>query len=169
MHALSAPPSVRLLCAALAALLALALGACASLPTRDPLRISVVGLEPLPGEGLEIRFDVRLRVQNPNDTAFDYDGVALELELNGKPFATGVSDQPGSVPRFGETVFHVPVTVSALSIVRQALGLAEGADLDDLPYVLRGKFASGPFGTMRFTDEGRLSLPPARQGGGARR
>jgi len=30
--------------------------------------------------------------------------VALDLELNGKPFASGVSDQRGTVSRFSETV-----------------------------------------------------------------
>ncbi len=129
----------------------LALGGCAGMAVRDPVRINVVGIDPLPGQGLEMRFNVKLRLQNPNDSAIEYDGVALELELNDQPFATGVSDRKGSIPRFGESVLSVPVTVSALAAVRQALGLAEGASVDNLPYVLRGKLAGGVFGTMRFT------------------
>ena len=124
--------------------------------TRDPVRINVVGIEPLAGEGLEMRFTVKLRLQNPNETAIEYDGVALALELNGKPFASGVSNQKGSVSPFGETVFSVPVTVSAFAAVRQALGLVDGAKLDNLPYVLRGKLAEGLFGGMNFTDKGTL-------------
>ncbi|NLF53140.1 MAG: water stress/hypersensitive response domain-containing protein, partial [Thauera phenolivorans] len=116
------------------------------------------------GEGLELRFAVKLRVQNPNDSAIVYDGVAVELDVNDLSFASGVSDQRGSVPRFGETVLTVPVSVSALAAVRQALGLAENADLEDLPYVLRGKLAGGLFGTVRFSDEGRLSLAAPRSG-----
>ena len=61
-------------------LLALALAACSALPLRDPLRIELVGLEPLPGQGLEVRFAVKLRVQNPNDSAVEFDGVALARE-----------------------------------------------------------------------------------------
>lgn len=113
--------------AALAGLLALALAGCASLPGRDPLNVQVAGVEPLEGQGLEMRMAVKLRVQNPNDSAVDYDGAALELELNGKRFATGVSNERGSVPRFGETVLTVPVSVSAFSAIRQALGLADRA------------------------------------------
>ena len=104
------------------ALLALSLVACASLSDRDPLHIALAGLEPLPGEGLEVRFAVKLRVQNPNDSAVDFDGVALELEVNGRPLASGVSDQRGSVPRFGETLISVPVSISAFSAMRQAWG-----------------------------------------------
>ena len=147
---------------ACAVLLAAALAGCAGLTGRDPVRVNLAGIEPLPGQGLELRFMVKLRVQNPNDAPIDYDGVALELEVNRKLLASGVSDQKGSVPRFGETVLGVPVTISAFAALRQALGLAEGESLDDMPYVLSGKLAGGPFGALRFTDEGRLSLPGGR-------
>ena len=52
----------------LGALLLLSLGACSSFTTRDPLRIDMAGLEPLPGQGMELRLNVVLRVQNPNDS-----------------------------------------------------------------------------------------------------
>ena len=35
---------------------------------------------------------------------------------------------------------------------------------DNLPYVLRGKLAGGVFGTMRFVDTGKLSLPTSTTG-----
>jgi hypothetical protein len=123
------------------------------------VRVHLAGVEPLPGQGLELRFMIRLRVQNPNETPIDYDGVALDLEVNRKLLASGVSDQKGSVPRFGEAVLGVPVTISAFAAVRQALGLAEGQSLENMPYVLSGKLAGGPFGVLRFADEGTLSLP----------
>jgi LEA14-like dessication related protein len=162
MHAMTAPHFLhcrRLAALACALLLAAALGGCASLTQRDPVRVHLAGVEALPGQGLELRFMVKLRVQNPNETPIDYDGVALDLEVNRKLLASGVSDQKGSVPRFGEAVLGVPVTISAFAAVRQALGLAEGQSLENMPYVLSGKLAGGPFGVLRFTDEGTLSLP----------
>ncbi len=140
------------------ALLALSLSACALLPSHDPLEVQVAGIQPLPGEGLELRLLVKLRLLNPNDAAVDYDGVALSLSVNDRRLASGVSDQRGSVPRFGERVLSVPVTISALSVARQALGLADGSRLDALPYVLRGKLGGGLLGTRRFTDKGTLDL-----------
>lgn len=139
--------------------LLLSLSACALFTPRDALNVQVAGIDPLPGEGLELRMLVKLRVQNPNDIALDYNGVALELEVNGRRLASGVSDQQGSVPRFGESVLQVPVTVSALSAARQALGLAERFGQDEVPYVLRGKLAGGVFGTQRFVEKGTLELP----------
>ncbi len=141
-------------------LLASALGACAAFSPRDPLNVQVAGIQPLQGEGLEVRFLVKLRLQNPNEGAIDYNGVALDLEINGRRLASGVSDQRGTVPRFGESVLEVPVTISAFSAARQALGLAEHIGLDEVPYVLRGKLAGGLFGTQRFIEKGTFDLSP---------
>ena len=145
-------------------LLLLSLSACALLPNRDPLNINVVGFEPLQSQDMEVRFAVKIRVQNPNETAITYNGVALDLSVNGQPLASGVSDQSGSIGRFSETVLSVPVSVSAFSVLRQTLGLSQTQTLNNLPYVLRGKLAGGLFGTMRFTDSGKLSLPGSTVG-----
>ena len=144
---------------AMAAIVLLLGAGCASLAQRDPVRVNVVGIEPVAGQGMEVRFAVKLRVQNPNDGAIDFDGIALELELNGKPFATGVSDSKGSVPRFGETVVTVPVSVSALSMMRQALGVIDGTGAAELPFVMRGRFGGGVLGGMRFSESGTMRLP----------
>lgn len=140
-------------------LLAVVSTACTTLPPHDPLRIDLVGLEPLPGQGLEVRFAVKLRVQNPNDDAIEFDGVALELEVNDQPLASGVSDQRGRVPRFGETLISVPVSISAFSAMRQAWAAAGYKPGQGLPYVLHGKLAGGLFGTSYFTDAGTLEWP----------
>jgi LEA14-like dessication related protein len=150
---------MRRLHAVILSLLLLSLSACALFPNRDPVNINVVGIEPLPSQDLEVRFAIKLRVQNPNETAIDYNGIALDLDVNGHSLASGVSDQSGTIPRFGETVVSVPVSVSAFSVLRQTLGLSQTQTLDNLPYVLHGKLAGGLFGTMRFTDTGKLSLP----------
>lgn len=145
----------------LALAMLLGLSACALFQGRDPVNISVIGIEPLPGQGLELRMAVKLRVQNPNETPIDYNGVALNLEVNGQPLAAGVSNEGGSIGRFSEGVLVVPVSITAFSMLRQAVGMGQLQNLDGMPYVLRGKLAGGVFGTMRFSDNGRLSLPQA--------
>ena len=150
---------MRRLHALILSLLLLSLSACALFPNRDPVNINVVGIEPLTSQDLEVRFAIKLRVQNPNETAIDYNGIALDLEVNGHALASGVSDQSGTIGRFSETVVSVPVSVSAFSVLRQTLGLSQTQTLDNLPYVLRGKLAGGLFGTMRFVERGTLDLP----------
>ncbi|SAK54038.1 late embryogenesis abundant protein [Caballeronia pedi] len=137
----------------------LALDGCAGFFNRDAMRVSVAGIEPLEGQGLEMRFAVKLRVQNPNDAPIDFDGVALDLDLNGRAFASGVSDQRGTVPRFGETIVSVPVTVSAFSVARQAFGFANGDTVSKVSYAVRGRLAGGAFGGARFSDTGYVDLP----------
>lgn len=140
-------------------LLAAQLAACASLPRRDPLNIDVAGIQVLPGEGMELRLAVKLRVQNPNDSAIDYRGAALQLSVNGRRLATGVSDTSGSVPRYGEALLTVPVTISAVDMIRQAAALTERDGSLHWNYRVEGKLEGGLFGTRRFSGGGTLDLP----------
>jgi len=140
-------------------LLSLWLGGCAALLHADPPRVNLVGLEPLPGQGLELRMLVKLRVTNPNDSAIDYDGIALDMDVQGQAFASGVSDAKGSIPRFGEAVLTVPVTISAIAVLRQAAGLARGQP-KQLTFALSGKLASASsMGAVRFRSEGDFKVP----------
>jgi LEA14-like dessication related protein len=134
---------------------------CAGLPSGDPLQVTVAGIEPLQGEGLELRMLVKLRVQNPNDEPLNYDGVYLKLEVLDKTFATGVSDQSGSVPRFGEAVVEVPVTVSAFRMVRYALGVLDGKTVDKVTFELSGKLNRSAFSAVRFKSAGEIDLRTA--------
>jgi LEA14-like dessication related protein len=146
----------RVACTVLATAL---MAGCASIPKQDPLQVTVAGIESLPGEGMELRLLVKLRVQNPNDAAVDYDGVALNLDVQGKTFASGVSDEVGSVPRFGEAIVQVPVTVSMLRMVRQFLGSLDGKPVDTISYSMHGKLHGARlFGTQRFKSSGSFSL-----------
>jgi LEA14-like dessication related protein len=140
-------------------LLALVLPGCASMPNHDPLQVTVAGIEPMQGEGLELRLLVKLRVVNPNDTAIDYDGTYLQLDVQGRTFATGVTDQAGTVPRFGESVIPVPVTVSVMRMVRQVMGVLDGKPVDSIRYELSGKLTGAMFRTERFHTRGELKLP----------
>jgi LEA14-like dessication related protein len=140
------------------AVLVVAAAACSALPVRDPLRIDVAGIDPLPSEGLEMRLAVRVRIQNPNDTVIDYSGAALDLALNGRRLASGVSDEIGTVPRYGETVLTIPVTISAFNVARQLVGFISSTAPSDVTYRVSGKLEGGLFGTRRFSDEGSFEL-----------
>lgn len=136
-----------------------ALSGCATFALNDPLRISVAGMEPLEGKGMEARFAVQLRVQNHSDKPLDYDGVALDLDLRGMSFASGVSDQRGTIPRYGETIITVPVTVPATAIIRHVFGFATG-DRTRADYRLRGELGGPGFGGGRsFDSQGEITLP----------
>ena len=160
---MTAPVRRRLLGALVVAAAGGALAGCAGLGGVEPLKVNLAGLEPLEGAGMEARFLARLRVQNPNDQPLAYDGVAVDVDLNGRRLASGVSDATGTVPRFGETLVEVPVTVPASAIVRQIIGFM-GGDQAKATYRVRGSLNTGAFGRVRFDSSGEIELPK-RPGG----
>jgi LEA14-like dessication related protein len=132
---------------------------CAGLQRREPIEVIMVGVEPLQGEGLELRMLVKLRIQNPNDLPLDFNGVSVAMNVQGKRFATGVSDAGGSVPRFGEAVVNVPVSVSVFRIARQAVGVITDQYRGKLTYEMNGKLAGPAFKSVHFKSSGEFTLP----------
>ena len=150
---------LRALLALLLAAVVLFCGACATLQ-RDPVQVTVAGVESLPGEGLELRMMIKLRVQNPNDAPVEYNGVYVKLDVQDSTFATGVSDERGSIPRYGERVVNVPVTVSTLRLAARAVGFfLDGRLTEKISYKLTGKLDGPTFGSTRFNAQGEFALP----------
>jgi LEA14-like dessication related protein len=136
----------------------LLMSACANMQQRDPVQVYVAGVEPLQGEGLEFRMLIKVRVQNPNDTPIEYNGVSVSMDVQGKTFASGVSDVTGTVPRFGEAVIDVPVSVSVFRMARNAASMV-GSNPDKIEYALKGKLAGPLFKSVRFSSKGEVALP----------
>lgn len=121
--------------------------------------MSLVGLEPLAGQGLEWRFLVKLRVLNPNPRPFDYEGGFVAMSVRGSEVASGVLGEGGRLPGYGDTVVSIPMSFTALGIVRPLLGLAgavAGGDVPPLAYALRGSLSTGAFGRIPFAMSGEV-------------
>ncbi|HEX5043157.1 MAG TPA: LEA type 2 family protein [Candidatus Polarisedimenticolaceae bacterium] len=135
----------------------LLLAGCASLH-REPLRVTVAGIEPMRGEGLEMRMALKLRVQNPNEAPVDYKGASVEMALQDETLATGVSDESGSIPGFGEAVIRVPLTMAGLHVAGQTLSsLVKSAG--KVNYAVKGKLTAGGTRGTTFKTKGELDLP----------
>ena len=137
----------------------LMVGGCASLQHSEPIDVYMAGVEPLQGQGLEFRMLVKLRIQNPNDLPLDYNGVSVQMAVRGKRFATGVSDAAGSVPRFGETIVAVPVSISIFRIAHQAIDIMSDEYRGKLKYEMTGKLAGPTFHGAHFRSSGEFTLP----------
>ncbi len=134
-------------------------GGCATLQFSESVDVNLAGISPLQGAGLEFRMLLKMRIQNPNDAPLDYTGVSIRMDVQGKRFATGVSDASGRIPRFGEVVVEIPVSVSMLGIARQALGFVGNENSGKLAYEIRGRLAGPLIEGVRFSSQGELSLP----------
>jgi LEA14-like dessication related protein len=140
--------------AALLAGVALAVAGCASLGAREPIEVDVAGITPLPSTAFEHRLRVDLRLRNPNNRAYEIEGMRFVLDVNGRRLASGVSHETATLPRLGEVVVPVTTTTSLLDVVNQIVAFA-GQPQPRFEYQLRGKiFLSGLWGSIDFERSG---------------
>ena len=122
-------------------------------------RISLSNLVMQESTGFETVFQIQLRVLNPNDTDLNIQGVDCTLEINDKPFASGISKTAIHVPAYGSATVPVTVYASAFGIARGLFGMQQR---DELSYQLKGKVRledSGWFPSkVPFKSEGMVSL-----------
>ncbi|GAB4224929.1 MAG: hypothetical protein Tsb0032_30370 [Kiloniellaceae bacterium] len=113
---------------AAAAGLLLALAACS---TGDPVapQVRMVDLRLLEGGVFEQRFQIDLRIGNPNDFDLPLDGLTFDLDVNGENFARGFSNERVTVPRLGEETISVVASTTLLDLVQQMRLLAQRGDL----------------------------------------
>jgi LEA14-like dessication related protein len=139
-----------------AVFLSLSLLGCAGLaPNRVPIDVTLSSIAPAQIGLIEQQYRIELRIQNPNTFAVDIDGFAYEIELNGKPFAKGVSDQAVTVPRFGEIVLQT-TAVSNLSGVMAQIGALRQGVADGLPYRVRGRIGAANGFAIPFDRRGQI-------------
>ena len=133
---------------------------CAGLGQRmEPPRVKLATLRVQEFNVLETVFEVQLRVFNTNDTALQVRGLECELEINGQPFAIGVSDADVAIPSYGTQLLPLQVYASVFDIIKSVQGLQ---NQDQLKYQIRGKIrlGTGAFpSVLPFDSEGHISLP----------
>ena len=141
-------------------LLMLIIFGCAGVGKRlEPPRVKMANIRPESFNLLETIFEVQLRVFNTNETPLHIKGVESEIEINGKPFAFGVSESDIAVPAYGTTLLPLRVYSSVFDIIKSAVGLQ---NQDQLNYRIKGKLrlGGGAFpSTLPFESEGQISLP----------
>ena len=138
----------------------LLLTGCAGVGKRlEPPRISLANIQVQEFSGFETVFQIELRVFNTNDVDLNVKGIEAELEINGQPFATGVSNAEVKIPSFGTQV--VPITVHS-SVIDIFKGFHSLQKVEKLAYRLNGKLrVTGDnllTATLPFESEGQVTL-----------
>jgi LEA14-like dessication related protein len=144
----------------------LALAACAAFPSRlEPPSVTLADFRPVQIGLLEQEYALRIRVQNPNAVELPLNGLSYRVELNGRPFAKGVSQQRATVPAFGEVLLDVSAVGSLSGVLDQLTALRE-APPHGISYRLQGKLASSAGGSFSFAQDGNLDLSGLAEGSG---
>ena len=137
---------------------------CAALgPGMEEPIITVTDLRAGEVKALEAIFILELRVMNPNDFPLDIRGLNCDLKIEGKRFATGLSDVRQEVPSFGTATIPVTVYASMFEMVTSVIQIIQEADhqkgnVKSLSYELAGKIRLGGRGSFPFDSRGELDL-----------
>ena len=125
----------------------------------EPPKISIANIVPKDFAVFEQRFDVQLRIQNPNNQELGINGLRCDIEFNDKEFGNGMSGQQVKVPRFGSEVVHVEVITSLGSFLRQFQDLNKSG-VGKLRYRLKGTaFVESPSSfKLSFDEKGEVDL-----------
>lgn len=143
-------------------LMVLAIGlmsACSTLPRDFEIpKISIAGITPKDVAIFEQRFEVQLRIQNPNNFDLGLNGIRFDIDLNDKEFGNGMSPAKVIVPRLGSEVVAGEVITGLGSFLRQVQGM--NASAPKLRYHLKGTaFAESPSDfTIPFDESGEVDL-----------
>jgi len=138
-----------------------ALGACTNLRNLEPPEVVLIGIQPLESTILEQRFQVDLRIYNPNNRDIDVDGVDFELDINGKRLARGAGAESLILPRLGEARTSVVVSTSLVSVATQLMTMSQTRSFS---YQIKGRLhlGSGLGATLPFKKSGEIGEPRSR-------
>ena len=142
------------------AVILLALKGCAGFGKRlEPPRISLVHIQVQKVALFETVFKIALRVYNTNDVPLTIRGAECQLKLQGKDFATGVSNEKATIPALQTEIVPMLVYSSILEVVKGLMTLPADAKLE---YTLTGRvhLEGGALmpASVPFKSEGRLTL-----------
>lgn len=142
----------------------LGVAACAQMQPAEPPQVSLSDVRLLGGGLMEQRLMVELRIANPNNFDLPLEGLTVDLHVNDRPFAQGVSNKTVTVPRLGEARVPVVATTNLFDMVQQVFALNNrGA----ITYNLSGKaYITGMFGgAVPYEKAGSLQLAPGEPPG----
>lgn len=99
---------------------------CAGLDTKpEQFKVNISSMSLLESSLMEQRYQVNLRIMNRSKETFNIDGMSFDIELNGKDFASGVSNEQFQLEPLSESVVSVTVTSTIFGIIRQINGMEQ--------------------------------------------
>jgi LEA14-like dessication related protein len=111
-------------------------------PDFETPSVNVTSFKPLPSQSFTPRFEIGMRVVNPNSTMLNLRGMIYKVFLNDYEVVEGAANELPVVPAYGEAEFKVIATVSLMEGMRfvQDMLKNENAQVD---YRLQAKLDVG--------------------------
>jgi hypothetical protein len=124
----------------------------------DPPKISLLSLRSLTEEGGSPRFEIRLRVINPNKETLDIAGISYSIELLDRELIAGVANDIPPIAGYGEGIVTLDAGLQLLELLRLMASL--GTDRSEpLVYRFSAKIDfNGFIPTQRIEDSGEITF-----------
>ncbi len=135
------------------------LGGCSTLQSdfEEPT-VQMVGLRMAPSDDSLPRFEIDLRVINPNRSEIKLAGASYSISLDNFELVKGVASDLPVVPAYGEAQFTLPASLSLMQGFRLITTLAN-EPRDSIRYEMKAKLDTGVFTpSIRISEEGEISL-----------
>lgn len=107
----------------------------------QPPQVTLESLQMLPPTGMTQRFNIGLRMANPNDRPLKIDGIAYTLALNGYKLVDGVGSDIPEVAPFSEVSFNVQASTNVFEAVRFINNFVGERGAEQLDYRLKADLA----------------------------
>lgn len=135
------------------------LAACAGLTTKmDPPKVSMESFTSLPSEGGGPRFEIKLRVQNPNEQALDISGISYSIALLDKEVMSGVTNEVPKIEGYSEEIVTLQASINLFQILRLLTSMGQETG-DALNYRFSAKVDfRGLVPTQRVEESGEITL-----------
>ncbi|MEW8525952.1 MAG: LEA type 2 family protein [Candidatus Thiodiazotropha endolucinida] len=137
------------------------LSGCASLQTQqERIRVTIADLKPLESTLMEQRYLVKIRLQNRSKEVLRIDGMSFDLDLNGKRFASGVSNQEATVQGFSESMLEVKLSSTVFGLIKQ-FGALQDRQNGTFEYQISGNLSTpDSMLSLPFNEKGEINLLP---------
>lgn len=132
---------------------------CASLATElDPPKVNLVSFRSLPAEGGVPRFEITLRVINPNRQTLDIAGISYSVELLGRELITGVASDVAPIAGYEEGTVKLEAGLQLLELLQLMASLGTSGT-EPLEYRFSAKIDfNGFIPTQRIEETGEIRL-----------
>lgn len=137
------------------------LGACASLqPQYDPPKISLESFRTITGRGVAPRFEMKLRVLNPNKESLDIAGISYDIAVQGIDLISGVTNDVPVIDGYSEQIITLDAGLNTLQLIYFFASLGGGErSLENLKYRFSAKIDfNGISPTQRIEKSGVIGV-----------
>lgn len=130
----------------------------------DSVKVTVSNIEVIEATLMEQLYRVTLRIQNRSNRRLSITGGRFDLELNGRDFGSGVTNQAATIEPFSDAQVDVRMVSTVFGIVRLVQGFQDRGDRP-LDYEISGYLSTDGMIGVPFRDSGEIALPTeSRQG-----